>query len=228
MHRDNNNIWEKLYVYNENKNSVNFLSFNHNTNDNNSLQLVVGYNNGILTFISFNETNGWNTQLINAHAYGVTSVCWMNSQQYSKNSSFVTGGNDSNMKLYEIRSDSNEKVIEISILEKIHVSSIIGIHLFNQNNKQFIASYDNDDEIYVWTVSQNDHFNFESPSPMKFVQDQKPVGITHLTWSKCGNILSVSTSESVFLYKYIEGEWCLYSSMNSEGVFDNYEEAINN
>ena len=62
---------------------------------------------------------------------------------------------------------------------------------------------------------------------IKFSEEHKPIGINHVSWSNCGTYLTITTSESVYLYKNIEKQWSLISSMNNEGAMVNLVEDNN-
>lgn len=182
------------------------------------------------------------------HKYGINALDWLNVNFKNSNclARFVTGGKDNLIKIWNIM--NNGKVEEcLNALENAHDNSIKIIDTNcnsssfnninsnktddgNSNKKQEHAflSVDIDDTIIIWTESSNNSntnnsIGYEYKAELvKFNVDQKPMGITHATWSKDYTFLSVSNFETTYLYKKIQGEWVIYSSLNNEGTMSNY------
>jgi len=232
IHKEGNNKhWETIYSFTQVKQTITTLSFNPFTNINNSLQLIVSYSDGSMHYINyFHDT--WNTKEYTSHPFGMTNLTWLpvSADSNESISAFITAGNDCQLKYWEI---SNKELIEEKdVLEKVHNSSVFNIECFSSEStssvkQDSLITLDIDDEIYLWAISRNTNnklYEFNKPEPVKFSQDQKPSGISQVTWSKCGAFLSISTQEGMYLYRNVEKEWTLVSSMNNEGVMVNYEE----
>lgn len=219
FHRQTSKDWEKIYV-SEFKQTITTLSFNPKPSHN-VLQCAVGFADGNIQLISYNQEN-WVTNQIKAHSYGVTTLAWIN--RNNNTSRIITGGNDSSLKIWNVSIKSG--IEEAQQLEKIHDNAIKQIEVmpFEENSLSIsFVSLDIDDLVCIWTSAQGESFVGEGA---KFNSEQKPSNINHITWSNDGLYLSISTADSTFLYKKFEDEWVLFSSLGQEGVFINhYEES---
>lgn len=219
FHRQSGKEWEKIYT-SEFKQTITTLSFNPKPSFN-LLECAVGFSNGNILVITYNQEN-WISNQVKCHSYGVSTIGWIN--RINHTSRLVTGGNDNSLKIWNILPKTG--IEEAHQLEKIHDNAIKQIEIlpFDEHSKSFtFASLDIDDLICVWTSVQGDIFTGEVA---KFNNEQKPSNISHIAWSNDGLFLSICTSESTFLYKKYEDEWIIFSSLGQEGVFVNhYEES---
>jgi len=196
----------------------------------------VSYADGKIYFINC-ISDQWNVQSENAHTFGVTSISWLQSNN-ENNSAFLTSGNDCLIKYWEIsRLQNKEQIQEKEILEKVHSTNITCMEVYSAEDssvlkQDHLVSVDSIDEINFWKINSDENnknlFSIKRIENVRFANDQKPNGITHVTWSKCGIYLSISTIDSIYLYKNENDEWVMYSSMNNEGVMQNYYEEENN
>lgn len=226
----NNHAWEKVYVLKELKKTITFLSMNPFHSSKGNLQCLVGFADGELILISY-INDSWMYVKEAAHSFGITSIAWLNSDTNSSISAFITSGNDYLLKYWEIHSTNHEdKLIEVEVLDKIHTGPITGIDIFvDEGNtltkKDFMISFDSNDEIYSWKISKNQlqennkkQFVFSEPQQVKFVDEQKPYGIMSVQISKCGEYLSICSQENTGIYKNISNEYILYSVIGNDGV----------
>jgi len=185
----------------------------------------------LFLFNFLNDT--WNINNVSkAHIFGVNAVSWinLNTEKNTYNSRFVSGGNDYLIKQWEVTSEG--KIELVSSLEKVHSSPIKSIDVYlsdeiSNTRSNIIATVDVDDEVFLWTPeSSSDSFDITfKPEAFKFFNEHKANNITHLTWSKCGTYLSISTLDSTYLYKNYDKEWVIFSSVNQEGqIVNHYEE----
>lgn len=225
--KDENNLqyWDKLYTI-DHKQTITCLSFNPYSCDSSLLELAVGYADGSLFYLTYFNKE-WVLKQYKSHLFGVTGLAWLYPCK-NKCSSLITCGNDYLMKLWD--SDYKGRDLkEMQTLPKAHNSSIHTMELFSGEERggDLLVSVDSDDEVYTWKMERNqDEVNF-TPEQVKFASDDRPVGITHISWSKCGTFLSISTLDSMYLYKNYNNEWVLYSSLNNEGSITNYYDENN-
>lgn len=219
FHRQGSKEWEKIY-FSEFKQTITSLSFNPKPALN-VLQCAVGFADGNIQVITYNQES-WISNQVKAHSYGVSTIAWIN--RINHNSRLVTGGNDSTIKIWNISIKSG--IEEAQQLEKIHDNSIKQVEVlpFEEHTTSItFVSLDIDDLICIWTSAQGENFIGEA---VKFNIEQKPSNISHITWSNDGAYLSISTTDSTFLYKKFEDEWVIFSSISQEGAFVNhYEES---
>lgn len=229
IHREGLKDWEKIFTFAEHSSTITCLSFNPKLNSKNALNLAVGYSDGQIYVFSYLNDN-WVIQNIKAHNFGVNTISWINSGS-SSIARIISGGNDNLIKIWNIKQDG--KLEKAATLEKIHDNSIKHIEVTSEESKRLnntFVSLDIDDLVCIWnTDSSNSSMNIgESidfkPEVVKFNSEQKPSLITHITWSKDNQYLSISTQESTYLYKKYDGEWIIFSSLNQEGVMVNYYE----
>jgi len=235
IHRENHNNWEKVFTLSDHKQTVTSLSFNNHINTKNSLELIVGYADGKIFLINY--TDSWSVQSELAHSLGVNSITWLNQRDSNNNSiatAFITTGNDNLIKLWEIQlTNQGEKIIEKETLEKAHSSAVLGVDVFyseDSSKPDNLVSFDADDEVFFWRINSKNKDKgtiVEKAEPVKFANEQKPISITHIAWSRCGEYLAVSTLDSLYMYKNIDKEWVIYSGMNNEGGMVNYYEDNN-
>jgi protein transport protein SEC13 len=223
--------WEKVFSFSDYVQSITSLSFNNKYNPKNFLSCCVGYSDGTIFVFSF-SSDSWLINSVKAHTYGVNTISWL-SYPVNNNivSRFISGGNDNLIKIWNIKPDN--KFEEASVLDKIHDNAIKMIDVTSEDSKRSnntFVSLDIDDQVVMWSVDTSNSITNISESldfkceVVQFNGEHKPSGITHLAWSKDGSYLSISTHENSYLYKKFEGEWVIYSSLNSEGNIINYYE----
>lgn len=226
IHKENNNKWEKLFVLEDKKHMITSLKFNIYPN-NQVLELFVGYSDGT-GYIIHNNKDSWFSHCFKTHDFGVNSVCWINMKASEGVSGFVTAGNDNSVKYWNNTYSPSYKTELKETLEKVHNSSIKIAESFHSDEtsllqQDMLITVDDDDEAYIYSITHNTNSAaILKPEPVRFGQDQKPQGINHLEWTKCGGFLAISTTDTFYLYKNVDGEWIIYSSLNNEGSMVNH------
>lgn len=219
LHKQSSKDWEKIYVA-DFKQTITALSFNPKPVSN-ILQCAVGFADGILLVISYYQDT-WTTHQVKAHSYGVSTLAWAN--PINSISRLISGGNDSILKNWNFSLKTGFE--ESQILEKLHDNAIKQVDVLPiEENSSLVTfvSFDIDDLVCIWSSAQGKNFVGEV---VKFNSEQKPSNINHISWSNDGIYLSVSTTETTFLYKKFEDEWIIFSSLSQEGTFtNNYDES---
>lgn len=217
FHKQTSKEWGKIYT-SEFKQTITALSFNPKPLIN-VLQCAVGFADGLIQIISYNQ-DLWTTHQVKAHSYGVPTLSWINS--INNSTRLVSGGNDALLKIWNVI--ANTGIEESQLLEKIHDNAIKQVEVlpFEDHSSSFtFVSFDIDDLVCIWSSTKGQNFVGEV---VKFNSEQKPTNIHHVTWSHDGVYLSISTTDSTFLYKKLEDEWVIFSSLGHEGAFNNHYE----
>ena len=216
--------WEKIFTFEDHKQTPTCIAFNPKLNNSSTLQCCVGYSDGSLFLINY-INDVWSFVSQKAHIFSVNTISWLNTSN-SNTSKILTGGNDGLIKLWNI--NQNGKIEKVQDLFKAHESPIKSIEMIysieesNSHRQNNFLSLDVDDNMFLWysdITSGNMEFKIEE---IKFNETQIPTGIIHVSYKE-QYCISVSTQESTFLYKQIDKEWVIFSSTNGEGLIANYE-----
>jgi protein transport protein SEC13 len=111
------NVWNKLYEYSDNKNSVNTLSFAPNEY---GLILICGSVDGNISIHEYKNEN-WNAVKLFGHGFGVNGVSW-GPCSYLGNENlaplrFVSCGNDNLIKIWQTKDNRIESFYVVATLE---------------------------------------------------------------------------------------------------------------
>lgn len=77
--------------------------------------------------------------------------------------------------------------------------------------------------MFIWNLSKEEDI-VKGNIFSKTLKIEKPSNINSISISPCGSYLSLSNTDSVFLYKNNNFEFVLYSSTNNEGSLIHFNE----
>lgn len=211
----NQHRFEKLYEYTDHNGTINSLAF---SNQEIGLNLLAGSSDGYISLHIYNETSGnWNTFKLNGHSFGVNVVAWI---QRNDHHSFITGGNDNLIREWNFSKNSSLENSEVSQLAG-HSSRIREVAILEGSDS--FASVDFEDNVFVWKFLDGKWSKYE----VYFNSELVNSGIYKIQWSNCGNYLSVSTTESMYLCKETDEGWAVCSYLNTDGVMENVADENN-
>lgn len=222
FHREDLKGWEKIYIYDEHKATPLCIAFNPNINNSNTLQCIVGYSDGKVLSVTYTN-DSWNFNIYKAHNFSVNYLIWLNSS--SGLGKVLTAGADGNIILWNTQGNKFEKQ---QVLDRVHESPIKMLDIIYSNDESssqkqnHFISLDSDDTLYLWYSDNSTgslEFKYEQ---VKFNQEQTPSGIIQVSYKEA-LCISVSTSDSTFLFKKVDKEWVIFASTNTEGAIINYE-----
>jgi protein transport protein SEC13 len=227
-------VWEKVFEYNDHKNSVNSISF---APQEYGLILLCGSSDGTISIHEY-KNEQWISKKQEAHSIGVNSVCWgppfypitfQNDDESNQNSlapmRFVSGGCDNTVKVWTVcepntgmeDSHSSLKNFKSQDLPEGHTDWVRDVAWLNYVGyaHDTIASCSEDETVIIW--------KFEENSWRKNLLSKKFNTPTwKVSWSHCGSYLAVSAGDNcVYLFKEnVNGEWEQFSQINSDGSSD--------
>ena len=138
------NKWEKIFEYTDHKNSVNSVSF---CPEEYGLILICGSSDGNVSIheyksnIIFILDDNWNTAVLPAHKFGVTSLVW--ATLHNNPLRFISGGRDGTIKIWSTKENNFGHDIGSFSLDYTlegHSESINDIIWKYENEQEFIIS----------------------------------------------------------------------------------------
>jgi protein transport protein SEC13 len=234
------NNWDKIYEYNEHKNSVNSIAF---APQECGLILLCGSSDGYLSIHEY-KNEQWISNKQEAHVLGVNSVSWgppfnpitfqneddNNLSNPSALRRFVTGGCDNLVKVWT--SHDNNQESDNSFISRYksvdlegHSDWVRDVSWLNYIGYAYetIASCSEDETVLIWKLEDNKwkktalNKKFNCPT-------------WKVSWSHCGSYLAVSAGDNcVYLFREnADGVWEEFSSVTQEGSVDPTQMEITN